>query len=86
MIVEAGQPVRLHFDRKNLSECYDQLLIPAFAVAIDLAPDQTTTIEFTPEQPGEYEFMCGMEMNRGVIEVHAASALNKGKTSVQISA
>lgn len=69
VIVEAGQPVRLHFDRKNLSECYDQLLIPAFAVKTDLTPNQITTVEFTPEQPGEYEFMCGMKMNRGVIEV-----------------
>lgn len=69
VIVEAGQPVRLHFERKNLSECYDQLLIPAFAMETDLTPNQITTVEFTPEQPGEYEFMCGMKMNRGVIEV-----------------
>lgn len=69
VIVEAGKPVQLHFDRKNLSECYDQLLIPAFAMETDLTPNQITTVEFTPEQPGEYEFMCGMKMNRGVIEV-----------------
>ncbi len=70
IIVEAGHPVRLQFDRQNLSHCYDQLLIPEFAIAVDLEPE-TTTVEFTPEQPGEYEFMCGMKMNRGVIEVHA---------------
>lgn len=69
VIVEARRTVRLHFDRQNLSECYDQLLIPAFAVEVDLTPEQITTVEFTPEQPGEYEFMCGMKMNRGVIEV-----------------
>ena len=77
VIVEAGYPVRLHFQRRNLSKCYDQLLIPGFAVAVDLTPEQTTTVEFTPEQPGEYEFMCGMKMNRGVIEVR------KSKTSQQ---
>lgn len=70
VIVEAGHPVRLQFDRQNPSHCYDQLLIPEFAIAVDLEPE-TTTVEFTPEQPGEYEFMCGMKMNRGVIEVHA---------------
>jgi plastocyanin domain-containing protein len=69
VIVEAGQPVRLYFDRKNLSECYDQLLIPAFGIEVDLTPNQITIVEFTPQQPGEYEFMCGMKMNRGVIEV-----------------
>ncbi|HEY9849098.1 MAG TPA: cupredoxin domain-containing protein [Leptolyngbyaceae cyanobacterium] len=77
VIVEAGYPVRLHFQRRNLSKCYDQLLIPDFAVAVDLTPQQTTTVEFTPEKPGEYEFMCGMKMNRGVIEVR------KSKTSQQ---
>nr|WP_275994412.1 cupredoxin domain-containing protein [Argonema antarcticum] len=77
VIVEAGYPVRLHFQRKNLSKCYDQLLIPEFAVAVDLTLDQTTIVEFTPEKPGTYEFMCGMRMNRGVIEVR------KSKTSQQ---
>ncbi|HBB34759.1 MAG TPA: hypothetical protein DDZ80_09775 [Cyanobacteria bacterium UBA8803] len=79
VIVEAGQPLRLHFQRKNLSKCYDKLLIPDFAVAVDLTPDQTTTVEFIPEQPGEYEFMCGMKMNRGVIEVHSSSVSKNGR-------
>lgn len=71
IIATVGHPLRLHFDRQNPSSCYDQLLIPAFNVAVDLPPDQTTTVEFTPEQVGEYEFMCGMQMNRGMIEVCA---------------
>jgi len=75
VIVEAGKPVRLQFDRKNLSECYDQLLIPAFGVETDLTPEQITTIEFTPEHPGEYEFMCGMKMNSGVIEVRPSQQI-----------
>ncbi|MBD2465541.1 cupredoxin domain-containing protein [Oscillatoria sp. FACHB-1407] len=78
VIVEAGHPVRLQFDRQNPSHCYDQLLIPDFAIAVNLEPE-TTTVEFTPEQPGEYEFMCGMKMNRGVIEVHAPQHLNPEK-------
>lgn len=77
VIVEAGYPVRLRFDRKNLSECYDQLLIPEFDVATNLKPDQITTVEFTPDQPGEYEFMCGMKMNYGMIEVRPARTSNK---------
>ena len=77
VIVEVGQPVRLHFQRKNSSKCYDQLLIPNFNVTVDLIPDQTTTVEFTPQQPGEYEFMCGMKMNRGVIEVRASKTFRQ---------
>ncbi|WNZ28169.1 cupredoxin domain-containing protein (plasmid) [Leptolyngbya sp. NK1-12] len=79
VIVEAGYPIHLHFDRKNLSECYDQLLIPEFDVAIDLKPDQITTVEFTPAQPGEYEFMCGMKMNYGMIEVRPAKTSSSKK-------
>ncbi|MBD1848507.1 cupredoxin domain-containing protein [Leptolyngbya sp. FACHB-711] len=78
VIVEAGHPVRLQFDRQNSSSCYDQLLIPDFAIAVDFEPE-TTTVEFIPEQPGEYEFMCGMKMNRGVIEVHAPQHSNPEK-------
>jgi plastocyanin domain-containing protein len=85
VIVEAGHPVRLHFDRQNPSSCYDQLLIPEFAIAVNLPLDQTTTVEFTPEQPGEYEFMCGMNMNRGVIEVRASNSSSNGKATAQAS-
>lgn len=77
IIVEAGHPVRLQFNRQNLSSCYDQLLIPDFEIVIDLEAE--TTVEFTPEQAGEYEFMCGMKMNHGVIEVHAPQPANPEK-------
>lgn len=83
VIVEAEYPVRLHFDRQNPSSCYDQLLIPEFSISVDLTLDKTTTIEFTPEQPGEYEFTCGMKMNRGVIEVRASNGSNNGKIAAQ---
>ena len=87
VIVEAGYPTRLHIQRNNTSPCYDQLLIPDFAIAVTVPPNQTTTIEFTPKQPGEYEFMCGMKMNRGVIEVRPAnpSSVNPSNTKTQIA-
>ncbi len=81
VIVEAGQRVRLHFQRHSPNKCFDKLLVPDFNLAVDLTPDQTTTVEFTPEVPGEYEFTCGMKMYRGVIEVQASSAANNGKVS-----
>ena len=81
VIVEAWQPVRLHFQRHNPSKCFDKLLLPDFNLAVDLTPNQTTTVEFTPKAPGEYEFTCGMKMYRGVIEVQASSVSNNGKGS-----
>lgn len=85
VIVEAGQRVRLHFQRHNQSICFDKLLLPDFNLAVDLAPNQTTTVEFTPKALGEYEFTCGMKMYRGVIEVQASSVDNNGKASALYS-
>ncbi|MBD1918412.1 MULTISPECIES: cupredoxin domain-containing protein [Cyanophyceae] len=77
IVVEAGRPVRLDFRRETPSSCYAQLLIPEFAIAVDLPEGKTIPVEFTPTQPGEYEFMCGMKMNFGTIEVRpGADALN----------
>jgi len=73
VIVEVGQPVRLDFQRHNLSKCFDKLLIPDFDLAVNLAPNQTTSVEFTPKYPGEYQFTCGMKMYRGVVEVKPAT-------------
>lgn len=82
VIVKAGQPVRLHFQRHDPSKCFDKLLLPGFNLAVELAPHQTTTVEFTPNVPGEYEFTCGMKMYRGAIVVQASSVDNNGKASV----
>jgi plastocyanin domain-containing protein len=85
IIIEAGHPIRLHFNRQNPSSCYDRLLIPKFTIAADLTQGRTTTVEFTPEQPGEYEFTCGMKMNRGVIEVRASNGSNNRKSTAQVA-
>jgi plastocyanin domain-containing protein len=42
VIVEVGQPVRLDFQRHNLSKCFNKLLIPDLDLAVDLVPNQTT--------------------------------------------
>jgi plastocyanin domain-containing protein len=71
VVVQAGQPVRLNFNRKDPSSCLEQVRFPDFRIAQDLPLNQTTAIEFTPEEPGKYEFTCGMNMFRGVVEVQA---------------
>ncbi len=69
IVVQAGQPVRLNFDRKDPSSCLEAVRFPDFHIAQDLPLNQTTAIEFTPEKPGKYEFTCGMNMFRGVVDV-----------------
>lgn len=69
VVVDVGQQVRLSFDRRDPSSCLEAIRIPDFQIAKDLPLNQVTTIEFMPNHPGEYEFTCGMNMFRGVIEV-----------------
>ncbi|MGK7878407.1 MAG: cupredoxin domain-containing protein [Xenococcaceae cyanobacterium] len=72
LVVQAGQPVRLNFFRKDPSSCLEKVLLPDFYKAADLVLDQITSVEFTPEKPGDYTFHCGMNMFRGVLEVQAS--------------
>jgi plastocyanin domain-containing protein len=71
VVVNVGQPVRLNFLRRDPSGCLEKVLLPDFHIAQELDLDQVTSIEFTPETPGEYAFTCGMNMFRGVVEVTA---------------
>lgn len=72
IVVRAGQPVRLKFDRKDPSQCLEEVRFPDFHIAQTLPLNQVTAIEFTPEKPGRYEFTCGMNMFRGIVDVQAA--------------
>ncbi len=84
IVVQAGKPVRLKFERKDPSSCLEQVVIPDFHIAADLPLNQVTTVEFTPETTGEYVFTCGMNMFRGAIAVQTADT-NEEKASTQIS-
>ncbi|OWP64006.1 copper-transporting ATPase [Hymenobacter amundsenii] len=67
--VQKGQPVQLNFYRDESNSCSEELLLPDFNIRRDLAPFQTTTIEFLPEKAGTYPFTCGMSMLRGSLVV-----------------
>ena len=73
--VPAGAPVRIAFDRMEDSACSAELRIPAFDISESLPSFGTTLIEFTPREPGSYDFTCGMGMLRGTLVVEEASAV-----------
>ncbi len=77
VVVKAGQPVRLNFFRKDPSSCLEKIILPDFHIAKDLDLNRMTPVEFTPKNPGEYPFTCGMNMARGVLEVTAAGTGNQ---------
>lgn len=68
IVVQVGQHVRLKFDRKDPSSCLEEVKFPDFHIAQALPLNQVTAIDFTPDKPGRYEFTCGMNMFRGVVE------------------
>jgi plastocyanin domain-containing protein len=69
IVVQAGKPVRLQFYRDETADCSERVVFERFGIDQQLPPFQTTTLEFTPEQPGEYPFRCGMNMLKGLLVV-----------------
>ena len=67
--VQAGKPVRLNVTRDEKPTCGDVLTIPSQNISKPIPVNQVTTIEFTPQQAGDLEFTCGMNMMKGKIVV-----------------
>ena len=69
IVVKRGKPVRLDFYRDETSSCSEQVILGDFGIARDLPAYKTTSVEFTPDKPGEFTFTCGMNMLRGKLVV-----------------
>ena len=69
IVVQKGRPVRLTFTRQESAVCSEQVLFPDFNKSSPLPEGKPTTIEFTPDKPGEYGFQCQMGMLRGKLIV-----------------
>ena len=69
IVVQKGRPVRLTFTRQESAACSEQVLFPDFNKNALLPEGQQVTLEFTPDQPGEYGFQCQMGMLRGKLIV-----------------
>lgn len=74
--VKQGIPVRLDFYRDETASCSEQVVFGDFGIARDLPAFQTTSIEFTPEQAGEFTFTCGMRMMRGKLIVERSDTMH----------
>ena len=72
ILVQAGTPVRLQFYRDETADCSERVVFEHFGIDRHLPPFQTTTIEFTPREAGEFPFRCGMSMLKGLIVVEPA--------------
>ena len=81
IVVRAGQPVRLQFYRDETADCSDRVVFEDFGIDTVLPAFQTTTVEFTPEQAGEFRFRCGMNMLNGLLVVEPATAERRASSS-----
>ncbi|MFE0090450.1 heavy metal translocating P-type ATPase [Streptomyces sp. NPDC058991] len=67
--VRQGVPVRMVFDRQEAGDCTSRVLFPDFRLAASLPAFATTVVEFTPDRPGRFGFVCGMSMVHGTLLV-----------------
>jgi len=74
VVVRAGEPVRLQFYRDETADCSERVVFEDFGIDTALPAFQTTPVEFTPEQAGEFRFRCGMSMLKGLLVVEPATA------------
>ncbi len=80
--VEAGRPVRLYFYRDETAECSERVVFEGLGIDEELPAFQTTMVQFTPKEPGDYPFRCGKKVLKGrvVAEVgRDAARANLGK-------
>ena len=72
IVVKRDQPVRLDFYRDETASCSEEVIFGDFGIARQLPAYRTTSIEFTPDKSGEFQFTCGMNMMRGKLIVSEA--------------
>ena len=81
IVVRAGEPVRLQFYRDETADCSARVVFEDFGIDAALPAFQTTPVEFTPEEAGEFRFRCGMNMLKGLLVVEPATAERRPSTS-----
>lgn len=69
-----GVRTRLLFDRQETGECSSRVVLPKFRVNQSLPAYATTAVEFVPDEVGEFDFACGMNMLHGTVKVVSGSA------------
>jgi plastocyanin domain-containing protein len=72
IVLQHNVPARLVFTRQGGSVCTEQIQIPAYGIAkTDLPEGQDVSIEFMPDEAGEFAFVCGMDMLGGTLIVRS---------------
>lgn len=65
--VPTGKTTKINFVRKDSSSCLEEVVLSDFKIKKYLPLNKKVTVSISPEEPGEYEFACGMNMFHGKI-------------------
>ena len=69
VVLKAGIPAKLEFERQDPSSCLEEVVFSDFGIKQFLPEKEVTTIKLTPQKPGEYTYACGMDMFHGQVIV-----------------
>lgn len=69
LIFQSGKPIRLNFIREETAACSEHVIFPDLQKQATLTPFKTIPLELQIDNPGEYNFQCGMGMLKGKIIV-----------------
>jgi sulfite exporter TauE/SafE/plastocyanin len=67
--VKAGIPVELTLQSQDAYSCASSFILKAFNIRVQLGPNESKTVAFTPTQKGKYQYTCSMGMYTGTLEV-----------------
>ncbi len=67
--IPKGKTTKINFKRSDPSSCLEEVILADFKIKKFLPLNQTVSVELTPNQPGEFQFSCGMNMFHGKVIV-----------------
>ncbi len=67
IIIKAGKPTTLRFNRKDASPCSAIVIFDSLNINKELPFNEITDFVIDIKEPGEYKFACQMGMYQGVI-------------------
>ena len=67
-----GVPLNIIFDRQESGSCTEQVIISSFGIIVDLPAFKKTSVTFTPDREGSFDFACGMNMVHGKLIIKLA--------------
>ena len=81
--VRQGVPLRMVFDRQESGDCTSRVVFSDFALNKSLPAFAKTTVEFTPQKSGQFDFACGMNMIHGRLIVEPASGSSAATAALE---